>query len=79
MRAQIPGVVIMLYYIHVCDGDGEKKEKRQKRKREDVKTTTIKDDFDLEPTGKYAAIEIDGKGEPIAGMIIDARTFWFKF
>jgi len=54
----------------------EKKEKKQKKK-EGVKVT-VKYDFIPELIGRPVAIEVDGKDEPIAGMIVDNSTFWIK-
>uniref|UniRef100_A0A7V3ZYQ9 Uncharacterized protein n=1 Tax=candidate division WOR-3 bacterium TaxID=2052148 RepID=A0A7V3ZYQ9_UNCW3 len=55
----------------------EKKEKKQKKK-EGVKVKTVKYDFIPELIGRPVAIEVDGKDEPIAGMIVDNSTFWIK-
>jgi len=56
----------------------EKKEKKQKKKKEEVKVKTVKYDFIPELIGRPVAVEVDGKDEPIAGMIIDNSTFWIK-
>ena len=56
----------------------EKKEKKQKKKKEEVKVT-VKYDFIPELIGRPVAVEVDGKDEPIAGMIVDNSTFWIKF
>ena len=57
----------------------EKKEKKQKKKKEEVKVKAVKSDFIPELIGRPVAIELDGKDEPIAGMIVDNSTFWIKF
>jgi len=54
----------------------EKKEKKQKKK-EGVKVVA-KSDFIPELIGRPVAVEVDGKDEPIAGMIVDNSTFWIK-
>jgi len=55
----------------------EKKEKKQKKKKEGIKVAA-KYDFIPELIGRPVAIEVDGKNEPIAGMIVDNSTFWIK-
>ena len=55
----------------------EKKEKKQKKKKEGAKVAA-KLDFIPELIGRSVAIEVDGKDEPIAGMIVDNSTFWIK-
>jgi len=54
----------------------EKKQKKQKKK-EGVKIVA-KPDFIPELIGRPVAVEVDGKDEPIAGMIVDNSTFWIK-
>ena len=55
----------------------EKEEKKQKKK-EGIKVKTVKYDFIPELIGKPVVVEVDGKDEPIAGMIVDNSTFWIK-
>jgi len=52
-------------------------EKKEKKKKEGIKVT-VKYDFIPELIGRPVAIEVDGKDEPIAGMIVDNSTFWIK-
>jgi len=53
-------------------------EKKQKKKKEGAKVAA-KPDFIPELIGRPVAVEVDGRDEPIAGMIVDNSTFWIKF
>jgi hypothetical protein len=57
-------------YGRTSEGGGEEEKKKKKGGG--------KAEFIPEVLGRPVAIELDGKDEPIAGMIVENSTFWIK-
>ena len=57
----------------------EEPQKEEEKKKKKKKKGGGKAEFIPEVLGRPVAIEVDGKDEPIAGMIVDNSTFWIKF
>jgi len=57
----------------------EEAPKEEEKKKKKKKKGGGKAEFIPEVLGRPVAIEVDGKDEPIAGMIVDNSTFWIKF
>ena len=55
----------------------QKEEKKKKKKKKGGGGGRV--EFIPELIGRPVAVEVDGKNEPIAGMIVDNSTFWIKF
>lgn len=55
------------------------KEEKKKKKKKKKGGGGGRVEFIPELIGRPVAIELDGKDEPIAGMIVDNSTFWIKF
>jgi len=55
----------------------QKEEKKKKKKKKGGGGGRV--EFIPELIGRPVAVEVDGRDEPIAGMIVDNSTFWIKF
>jgi len=56
----------------------EEAPKEEEKKKKKKKKGGGKAEFIPEVLGRPVAIELDGKDEPIAGMIVENSTFWIK-
>jgi len=56
----------------------EEPQKEEEKKKKKKKKGGGKAEFIPEVLGRPVAIELDGKDEPIAGMIVENSTFWIK-
>ena len=55
--------------------EAQKEEKKKKKKKKGGGRV----EFIPELIGRPVAVELDGRDEPIAGMIVDNSTFWIMF